>query len=305
MPRDPSQSGESFDQLSTEQSAAGAPELDRLSTAEVLAYMNQADQSVAMAVQAALPQITAAVDAINAALEAGGSLFYVGAGTSGRLGVLDAAECPPTFGVSPDLVRGLIAGGPRALVRSVEAAEDDPEQGAADLRDAGFEKGDAFVGIATSGRTPYVIGAAKYVRQIGAVTCAIVCSPGSPLAAAVDQPIEVLTGPEILTGSTRLKAGTATKMILNMISTAAMIRLGYVLGNLMVNVQPTNQKLVDRARRIIMQVTGVDTDRAAELLEASGRNPKIAIVMQQRNASREEAEKLLEAVDGNLRDLLP
>jgi N-acetylmuramic acid 6-phosphate etherase len=266
--------------------------------------MNQADAEVAAAVQREIPRISRAVDAIAAALESGGRLFYIGAGTSGRLGVLDASECPPTFHVPPDLVQGLIAGGDSALRTSSEAAEDSSAQGAADLLAAGIRKTDVLAGIAASGRTPYVLGAIAKAREIGAVTCGISCTPDSQLSKAVDFPIEPLPGPEILTGSTRLRAATATKMVLNMISTTAMIKLGHVYGNLMVNVQPTNTKLYDRARRIVAQVTGLDEAGAGDLFERSGRSVKTAIVMEKKKVAREQAETLLNAAKGRIREAL-
>ncbi|MBV9083694.1 MAG: N-acetylmuramic acid 6-phosphate etherase, partial [Acidobacteriaceae bacterium] len=229
-----------------------------------------------------------------------GALVYIGAGTSGRLGVLDAAECPPTFNTPPTLVRAIIAGGDRALRRSAADIEDDPEAGIRDLVADGFGPRDVLVGISASGRTPYVLGAVAQARSIGAVTCGISCTPQSELSRAVHFPIQLLVGPEILTGSTRLRAGTATKMVLNMISTAAMIKLGYVYGNLMVNVQPSNRKLEDRARRIIQEAAGVSFERASELLEQSGRCVRTAIVMAKRNVTRSEAEQLLTAAGGRI-----
>ncbi len=290
--------------IGTELPHPGSGALDRLSTAEILTLMNGADSAVPAAVAREIPRISSAVDAIVAALDRGGRLTYLGAGTSGRLGVLDASECPPTFNVPPDLVRGIIAGGESALVRSSEAAEDDPEAGARDLIASGFTKSDVLIGIAASGRTPYVLGAVAKAREIGAITCGISCVADSELSRAVDFPIEPVVGPEVLTGSTRLRAGTATKMVLNMISTAAMVRLGYVYGNLMVNVQPTNRKLEDRARRIISQATGVDADRAAELLEQAGRSVRTAIVMEKRGVGRLEAEQLLKTSRGRVREAL-
>lgn len=293
-----------LDGLSTEQVFPGSDRLDRATTSEVLALMNSADTGIAAAVQREIPRIARAVDAIVAALQRGGRLAYIGAGTSGRLGVLDASECPPTFGVAPDLVRGIIAGGESALARASEASEDEPEAGAADLAASGFRKDDVVVGISASGRTPYVLGAVGWGRQIGAVTCGISCAPDSELSKMVDFPMEPAPGPEVIAGSTRLRAGTATKMVLNMISTAAMIRMGHVYGNLMVNVQPSNVKLEDRARRIIAQSTGFSYDRASELLEAGGRSVRTAIVMGNRNISRMEAERLLKNAGGNLAEAL-
>lgn len=293
-----------LDKLLTEQSHPDSSHLDEISTEEMLGAMNTADLSVAGAVGAEVPRVAKAVEAIARALSGGGHLVYIGAGTSGRLGVLDASECPPTFHTSPDLVRGIIAGGDAALRRPVETAEDDPAAGARDLADAGFGARDALVGISASGRTPYVLGAVGYARELGAVTCGISCTPNSELSRAVEYPIEPLPGPEILTGSTRLRAGTATKMVLNMISTAVMVRLGCVYGNLMVNVQPTNTKLEDRALRIIRQATGCSAERAAELLEASGRGVRTAIVMQILGLGRGEAEQRLADAGGRIREAL-
>jgi N-acetylmuramic acid 6-phosphate etherase len=288
----------------TEQGFPGSTRLDQSTTVEVLALMNAADAGIAASVGRQLPRIARAVEAIASALARGGRLAYIGAGTSGRLGVLDASECPPTFGVAPDVVRGIIAGGEGALARASEASEDDPAAGAADLASAGFRREDVLVGISASGRTPYVLGAVASARAMGAVTCGISCAPDSELSKAVDFPMEPAPGPEVIAGSTRLRAGTATKMVLNMISTAVMVRLGHVYGNLMVNVQPSNAKLEDRARRIIVQATGVSYERASELLEAGGRSVRTAIVMNNRKISRMEAEQLLSDTGGRLAEAL-
>jgi N-acetylmuramic acid 6-phosphate etherase len=290
--------------LLTEQTYQASARIGEMETADMLAVMNGADAGVAAAVALEIPRIAAAVDAIAARLDRGGHLTYIGAGTSGRLGVLDAAECPPTFQVPPELVRGIIAGGEQALSRATEASEDDPEAGVRDLLASGFGPGDALVGIAASGRTPYVLGAVAAARKMGALTGGISCTPDSELSRAVQFPMEPKPGPEILAGSTRLRAGTATKMVLNMISTGVMIRLGYVYGNLMVNVQPTNRKLEDRARRIIEQAAGVTEERAAELLEQSGRSVRTAIVMEKKKVSREEAESLLLKAGGKIGEAL-
>jgi N-acetylmuramic acid 6-phosphate etherase len=255
-------------------------------------------------VRCEIPQIARAVDAIVSAIENGGRLFYIGAGTSGRLGVLDASECPPTFSVDPELVQGIIAGGERALSRATEASEDDAGMGARDLLDRGFTARDVLTGIAASGRTPYVLGAVAQARELGAVTIGISCTPDSLLSRAVDIAIEPLPGPEIITGSTRMKAGTATKLVLNMLSTGAMIRLGYVYGNLMVNVQPRNEKLVDRARRIIAEAAGVSYDRAAELLEQSGGSVKTAILMAKLGVDRVAAGERLARAGGRISEAL-
>jgi N-acetylmuramic acid 6-phosphate etherase len=287
-------------QLLTEQSYKPSERIGELSTSDMLKVINGADAEVAAAVAKEIPRIAAAIDAIAARLDRGGHLTYIGAGTSGRLGVLDASECPPTFHVPPDLVRGIIAGGEKALSRATEASEDDPESGARDLLASGFGAGDALIGIAASGRTPYVLGAMDAARKMGALTAGISCTPDSELSRAVEFPIEPKPGPEILTGSTRMRAGTATKMVLNMISTGVMIKLGYVYGNLMVNVRPTNKKLEDRARRIIGQAAGVSDERAAELLEESGRSVRTAIVMEKKKVSREQAEALLRTARGRI-----
>jgi N-acetylmuramic acid 6-phosphate etherase len=218
--------------------------------------------------------------------------------------VLDAAECPPTFHTPPELVQALIAGGDVALRRSVEKAEDDPSAGARDLHAAGFTADDALVGISASGRTPYVLGAVAEAGRLRAVTCGISCSPDSELSRAVEYPIQPLPGPEIIAGSTRLRAGTATKLVLNMISTAVMVRLGHVYGNLMVNVQPTNSKLQDRARRIVQEITGAEFDRACDLFERSGRSVRTAVVMEKKSVSREDAEALLASASGKLGEAL-
>jgi N-acetylmuramic acid 6-phosphate etherase len=293
-----------FERLLTEQVYGPSRNIHHLPTPEILGVMNRADAEVAGAVGREIQAIARAVDAIAAALEAGGRLFYIGAGSSGRLGVLDAAECPPTFHTPPELVQALIAGGDRALRRSVEAAEDDPEAGAADLRALGFSSRDALVGISSSGRTPYVLGAVREARRLGAVTCGISCTPDSELTRAVENPIEPLPGAEVVTGSTRLRAGTATKLVLNMISTAVMVKLGHVYGNLMVNVQPSNSKLQDRARRVIQEIAGVSFERAGELLEQGGRSVRTAVVMEKKRVGREEAERLLQQARGRLAQIL-
>jgi N-acetylmuramic acid 6-phosphate etherase len=284
----------------TEQANPASAGIDGRSTAEILRIINHEDAMVAAAVAVEIPRIVRAVDAIVEAIRAGGRVFYLGAGTSGRLGVLDAAECPPTFGVPPDLFQGLIAGGEAALSRATEASEDDPASGERDLTERGFRKPDVLVGIAASGRTPYVLGAVAAARAMGAVTVGISCTPDSQLARAVDLPIGPLPGPEIIAGSTRLRAGTATKLVLNMLSTAAMIRLGCVYGNRMVNVRPTNAKLRDRAIRIVSEAGKVDLGRAEELLDEAGGSVRTAIVMARRNIARAQAELLLEAAGGRI-----
>jgi N-acetylmuramic acid 6-phosphate etherase len=266
----------------------------------MLRVINAADQEVAPAVGRELTNIARAIDASVERLEAGGRLFYIGAGTSGRLGVLDASECPPTFNTPEELVQGFIAGGDRALRHSVEGAEDDPSSAERELRERNFSRGDVLVGIAASGRTPYVLGGIAYARSLGALTIAVSCTPESQLAQACEIAITPVPGPEIVTGSTRMRAGTATKLVLNMLTTGIMIRMGYVYGNLMVNVQPTNSKLRDRARRIIAQIAGVSYDEASQLLEQAD-SVRIAILMHKRKLSKAEAERQLKAAKGRLR----
>jgi N-acetylmuramic acid 6-phosphate etherase len=290
----------SLESLVTEQSNPASRGIDSLSTEDMLRVINGEDRKVAEAVGAEIPSIARAVDAIVSAMHDGGRLFYIGAGTSGRLGVLDASECPPTFSVSPDLVQGIIAGGEPALSRATETTEDDPAIGVRDLRARGFSARDVLVGIAASGRTPYVLGAVAEARQMGAVTVGISCTPGSELSQSVDIAITPVVGPEIIAGSTRLKSGTAQKLVLNMLSTGAFIRLGYVYGNLMVNVQPKNTKLVDRARRIVAQATGVSYERAGQALEEAGNSVRTAILMAGTGVDRSEAERRLAAAGGNI-----
>ena len=283
----------SIESLLTEQRNPATVDIDELTTEQMLFVINSEDEKVAGAVRAEVPAIAKAVDAVAHAFERGGRLFYIGAGTSGRLGVLDASECPPTFNVPRDLVQGIIAGGEPALTRSTEASEDDPEAGARDLMARGFNARDVAIGIAASGRTPYVLGAVDAARGAGAVTVGISCTPGSELAAAVDIAITPLTGPEVVTGSTRMKAGTATKLVLNMISAGSMIRRGLVYGNLMVNVQPTNAKLLDRSRRIVRDATGISQADAARYLERAGNVVRTAIVMAKTGLSQDEANLVL------------
>jgi N-acetylmuramic acid 6-phosphate etherase len=289
--------------LATEARNPRTQNIDQLPTLDMVRLINDEDAKVAAAVAAVLPQIAQAIDSIAERFQQGGRLFYTGAGTSGRLGVLDASECPPTFSVSPDLFHAIIAGGDTALRKSSEQSEDSPEQGAADLAAAGITAQDALIGIAASGRTPYVLGALAHARSHNALTVALTCVPNSAMAAVADISIAPVTGPEILTGSTRMKAGTATKLVLNMISTGVMIKTGAVYGNLMVNMQTTNAKLVDRAQRIIMAATGVDQLTAAKLLTEGG-NIKTAIVMQKLSLDRINAEAKLAAHNGILSALL-
>jgi N-acetylmuramic acid 6-phosphate etherase len=285
--------------LTTETRNPLTEHIDELSTLDMLRLINDEDAKVTAAVAAVLPQIAQAIDAIIQRFPTGGRLFYIGAGTSGRLGVLDASECPPTFSVPPTLFQGIIAGGDSALRKSSEASEDSPEQGAADLAAHGFTSQDTLIGIAASGRTPYVLGALAHARKIGALTIALTCVTDSAIAAIADISIAPVTGPEVLTGSTRMKAGTATKLVLNMISTGIMIKTGAVYGNLMVNLQATNAKLADRAQRIIMAATQTDQTTAASLLQQAG-TVKTAIVMQKLSLNRAAAETKLEASKGKL-----
>ena len=278
--------------------------MDELSALEFARLMNRQDAAVPLAVAEALPQIAQAIETIANALAAGGRLFYLGAGTSGRLGVLDATELVPTFSLPPERAIALIAGGAEAITRSVEGGEDSAEGGRADLMAHSFGPQDVLVGIAASGGTPYVIGGLAYARQVGAPTIAVVCNPGSAVAAAADIPIEVVTGPEILTGSTRLKAGTAQKMVLNMLSTGAMVRLGKVYGNLMVDVQPTNAKLRERAVRIVDEITGVGRAEAIRLLDGAGWQVKRAVVMGLAGVDAREAQSRLDRADGHVRRAL-
>lgn len=261
----------------TEQANPASADIDKLPTVDMLRVMNTEDRKVAESVTPEIPNIAHAVDAIAKAFRNGGRLFYIGAGTSGRLGVLDASECPPTFNVPADLVQGIIAGGEAALTRATEASEDDPATGARDLRARGFGEKDVLCGIAASGRTPYVLGAVDEANGLGALTIGISCTPESELSRRVKIAIAPLPGPEVIAGSTRLKAGTATKLVLNMLTTASLIRMGYVRGNLMVNVQPKNAKLLERAKRIIAEVTGISYEEAGRRLSEAGGDVRVAI----------------------------
>jgi N-acetylmuramic acid 6-phosphate etherase len=282
----------------------GTADIDLMPAAEIVAVMSAEDRRVAEAVAAEQPAIARAVDRIVRAFEAGGRLIYIGAGTSGRLGVLDAAECPPTFSVPPGLVVGLIAGGDRALRESIEAAEDDPAMGAADLDAVDLTAHDVVVGIAVSGRTPYVVGALRHARSRGAGTVALSCNPRSAIADLADIAISPVVGPEVLSGSTRLKSGTAQKMVLNMLSTASMVRLGKTYGNLMVDVTISNRKLADRAAGIVHAATGCGTEEARRLLDRSGGRAKHAILMHLTGLDAAAAEAALAAERGYLRRAL-
>ncbi len=290
--------------LITEKRNPDTWELDEMTPFEIARIMNREDQKVVEGVQRVLPEVARAIEWVRDTFERGGRLIYLGAGTSGRLGVLDSVECPPTFGVSPDQVIGLMAGGEKAFVKAVEGAEDSPGLAVEDLKKIRLDKQDILVGIAASGRTPYVIGGLKYARRIGCPTVAVACNKGSEIGKEADLAIEPMVGPEILTGSTRLKAGTAQKMILNMISTGAMVGIGKVYENLMVDVVQTNEKLCVRARNIMMMATECGPDEAQKLLEEAGGNAKTAIVMKLLDCSAEEASDKLKRSHGHIRRCL-
>ena len=291
-------------ELPTEQSDPRYSQIDRLPTEQVARLMNQADAAVPAAVAVAIPVISAAIDAIAARMADGGRLLYVGAGTSGRLAVLDASECPPTFGTDPSLVQGIIAGGLDALTRSVEGAEDDADAGAASLAALEVDTLDSVVGVSASGRAPFVLGALAEATRRGALTVGLSCNDGAPLSAAAEHPIEVVVGPEVVTGSTRLKAGTAQKLVLNMISTISMIRLGRTYGNKMIEMSAMNSKLADRAVRMVSDITGADHDTAGETLDAAGGQVKIAVLMIQHGLDADGARALLESHGERLSDAL-
>lgn len=290
--------------MSTETRNSRTMNLDIMTPLEIVTVMNEEDARVPEAIKPQLNNIAQCVAWAAQSIEKGGRLIYMGAGTSGRLGVLDAAECPPTFGVSPETVVGLIAGGERAFIKAVEGAEDSAELGRQDLANIGLTGCDVVVGIAASGRTPYVIGGLEYARQMGCHTVGISCNPGSAVGKAAELAIEVVPGPECLTGSTRLKAGTAQKLILNMISTATMVRCGKAFQNLMVDVVPTNEKLRVRAENIVMEATGVTRERAKEALRESQDKVKTAILMILVGCGREEAEEKLEKTNGHIREAM-
>ena len=286
--------------LITEQRNPNSMHVDSLSALEIVQLMNDEDKQVPLAIEKCLPQIAQAVECIVAAFQQGGRLVYIGAGTSGRLGVLDASECPPTFGVSPEMVKGIIAGGERALRHPIEGAEDSKEQAVVDLQTIQFSSKDVLVGIAASGRTPYVIGALEYAKSLGSVTVSITSNPNSAMANIVDIVIDTVVGPEVLTGSSRLKSGTAQKLVLNMLTTASMILMGKCYQNLMVDVQASNEKLKARAIRIVMQATDCDKALAEETLKQADQNAKLAIMMILSGLGRAQAEALLEKHQGKL-----
>ena len=286
--------------LITEQRNPNSMHVDSLSALEIVQLMNEEDKQVPLAIEKCLPQIAQAVERIVTAFQQGGRLVYIGAGTSGRLGVLDASECPPTFGVSPEMVKGIIAGGERALRHPIEGAEDSKAQALVDLQTIQFSSKDVLVGIAASGRTPYVIGALEYAKSLGSVTVSIASNPNSAMANIVDIAIDTVVGPEVLTGSSRLKSGTAQKLVLNMLTTASMILMGKCYQNLMVDVQASNEKLKARAIRIVMQATDCDKALAEETLKLADQNAKLAIMMILSGLDRAQAEALLEKHQGKL-----
>ena len=286
--------------LITEQRNPNSMHVDSLSALEIVQLMNEEDKQVPLAIEKCLPQIAQAVECIVAAFQQGGRLVYIGAGTSGRLGVLDASECPPTFGVSPEMVKGIIAGGERALRHPIEGAEDSKAQAVIDLQAIQFSSKDVLVGIAASGRTPYVLGALEYAKRLGSVTVSIASNPNSVMANIVDIAIDTVVGSEVLTGSSRLKSGTAQKLVLNMLTTASMILMGKCYQNLMVDVQASNEKLKARAIRIVMQATDCDKALAEETLKQADQNAKLAIMMILSGLDRAQAEALLEKHHGKL-----
>jgi N-acetylmuramic acid 6-phosphate etherase len=287
-------------QLSTEQRNPNTAAIDQVSTLEMVRLINQEDQQVAWAVERVLPQIAEAVDLIAACFQHNGRLFYVGAGTSGRLGILDASECPPTYGVEFGKVIGLIAGGDSAIRKAVEGAEDNRALGQQDLQTHQFSSNDVVVGLAASGRTPYVIGALNYANQIGAATIALACTPNSQIGQIATIAIEPLPGPEVVTGSTRMKAGTAQKLVLNMLSTGAMIKIGKVYGNLMVDVQASNEKLIERCKQIVCEATGLERSRAEQLLDLTSYDVKLAILIAKTGLDLTQAADLLSEANGYL-----
>ena len=286
--------------LITEQRNPNSMHVDSLSALEIVQLMNEEDKQVPLAIEKCLSQIAQAVECIVAAFQQGGRLVYIGAGTSGRLGVLDASECPPTFGVSPEMVKGIIAGGERALRHPIEGAEDSKTHAVVDLQTIQFSSKDVLVGIAASGRTPYVIGALEYAKSLGSVTVSIASNPNSAMANIVDIAIDTVVGAEVLTGSSRLKSGTAQKLVLNMLTTASMILMGKCYQNLMVDVQASNEKLKARAIRIVMQATDCDKALAEETLKQADQNAKLAIMMILSGLDRVQAEALLEKHQGKL-----
>ena len=288
----------------TEQQNEASSDIDAKSSLEIVTIINREDKKVPAAVEKILPEIAALVDDIVEAFRKGGRLIYIGAGTSGRLGVLDASECPPTYGVDPGMVLGLIAGGREALTKSIESAEDRAEEGVRELKELTFNANDVLVGITASGQAPYVLGALEYAHSLGAVTGAISCNENSRTFDYADHRLYVKVGPEVVTGSTRMKSGTAQKLILNTLSTASMIRIGKVYKNLMVDLKPVNNKLVQRSIRLIKNLTGCSEENACKVFEASGRQPKVAIVMVLLGLDMEQARLLLEKTNGHISQIV-
>ncbi len=290
--------------ISTERRNPASAHIDELSTLDMVKIVNDEDKKVALAVEKILPEIAKAVDIITDRLSKGGRLFYLGAGTSGRLGILDASECPPTYGVEPELVQGVIAGGIPAIFKAQEGAEDNPDLAKEDLAERGFGKGDVLVGIAASGRTPYVIGGLQYARKLGAATIALACSANAAIAEYADIVLLPVTGAEVVTGSTRMKAGTAQKLVLNMLSTVTMIKLGKVYGNLMVDVKTSNAKLEERAKNIVMEATGCSREESIAALSEARGNAKLAIFIHHTGADFAAGQAALARADGHLAQAL-
>ena len=293
-----------FDNLATEKNNPASAHIDEMTTLDMITLINREDQKAALSLGPILPQIAAAVDLIADRLRRGGRLIYCGAGTSGRLGVLDAAECPPTYGTDPRQVTAIIAGGRPAMFAAQEGAEDNKDAAVADLQELQLSRTDGLVGLSASGRAPYVVSALRYARAQGAATVSVACSPDSVIARAADISLTAVPGPEIIAGSTRLKAGTVQKLILNMLSTGAMIRLGKVFGNRMVDLQATNEKLAERARRIVSEVTDCPAEESAHLLDKAGGSAKLAILLGLSKLSPEDARRILQKTGGHLKAAL-
>lgn len=293
-----------LEKLTTESRNQNTLNIDKVSTLEMVKMINNEDKKVAEAVEAELPRIAEAIDEIAIRMNKGGRLIYIGAGTSGRLGILDASECPPTYGVSEELVQGVIAGGHEAIFRAKEGAEDSKELALEDLKNKKITENDIIVGLAASGRTPYVIGGLEYANEVGAMTIAITCNAGSEVSKSAKISIAPVVGPEVVTGSTRLKSGTAQKLVLNMLSTGTMIKLGKVYGNLMVDVRATNEKLVERAKKIVCEATGVTREEAGKYLEETNSDVKLSIFMILSKLEKEEARKVLEESKGYIAEAL-
>lgn len=293
-----------LEKLTTESRNQNTLDIDKVSTLEMVKKINDEDKKVAIAVEAELPKIAEAIDGIVNRMHKGGRLIYIGAGTSGRLGILDASECPPTYGVSEELVQGLIAGGKEAIFRAKEGAEDSKELAVEDLKNKSLNENDIVVGLAASGRTPYVIGGLEYGNEIGALTVSITCNANSEVAKAAKISIAPVVGPEVVTGSTRLKSGTAQKLVLNMLSTGTMIKLGKVYGNLMVDVRATNEKLVERAKRIVCEATGITREESEKILEETNFDVKLSIFMILSKLNKDESKKVLDENKGYIAEAL-